>query len=257
MKSNPHIFRNLTPHRIAILGSSIDPDPAGPARVAVTAEPSGYHAGIPIATPSYGEVTGLPEPATETLLIVSKMVADACPERQDLVWPGDPVLDDAGRVIGCLSLHRRPLEDEHCAQCCRFSLGAPDLLPSTAARGWANLSDSERRDAVAIIRARGLTRAADALESLPAIMAAERDLDRGMDRATASGACDMTCMRLRPEPTEQRTAIELPGLDRHLADRRHLERAVIRLACQMADLPDRRHITLPALVAAVEKLRES
>jgi hypothetical protein len=131
-KPTPHTFRNLTPHRITVLGPLltpigtlapewyIDPDPAGPARVAVTAEPAGYHAGIPIATPSYGEVTGLPEPATETVLIVSKMVADACPERDDLVWPGDPVRDDAGRVIGCRCLHRRPLgnEDrEHCAQC--------------------------------------------------------------------------------------------------------------------------------------------
>lgn len=131
-------FRNLTPHRVVVIfGSeqaihlptssvvsaaeathlpshelhypeswSIDPDPAGPVRVSVTAEPAGDHAGVPLAVPSYGEVTGLPSARPHVLLIVSKMVADASPERQDLVWPGDVVRDGEGQILGCRCLHR-------------------------------------------------------------------------------------------------------------------------------------------------------
>lgn len=42
----------------------------------------------------------------QTLLIVSRLVAEACPERDDLVVPDDTVRDDAGRIIGCRALAR-------------------------------------------------------------------------------------------------------------------------------------------------------
>jgi hypothetical protein len=113
-------LRNLTPHEVRIVRASslheswlvVPTDASGPARVSVESTDASIvsvdeHAGIPIAVPAYGEVTGLPKPEQGTLLIVSKMVSDACPERTDLVWPGDPVRDDAGRVIGCRCLHRR------------------------------------------------------------------------------------------------------------------------------------------------------
>lgn len=86
----------------------IAPDPAGPARVAVTEQPAGHHVGIPLSTPSYGEVTGLPEPARGVLLIVSLLVQQACPERKDLVIPSGLTRGDDGQPIGCRSLGLRP-----------------------------------------------------------------------------------------------------------------------------------------------------
>jgi hypothetical protein len=141
-------YRNLTPHAVRVISDAlwpvhtptgnvvspaeaellppwelyqppyweIRPDPAGPARVTESLESAGDHAGIPIAVPSYGELTGLPEPVEGVLLIVSKMVADACPERQDLVWPADIVRDEAVNATGCRCLHRRAAESQHGAR---------------------------------------------------------------------------------------------------------------------------------------------
>ena len=48
----------------------------------------------------------LPDPADDTLLIVSRMVAEAYPERRDLVFPTELVRDPRGRVSRCKSLSR-------------------------------------------------------------------------------------------------------------------------------------------------------
>lgn len=115
-------YRNLTPHRITVVsddlppvqlpdGSEYRPDSWSiepelvPARVEMESIPAGYHAGIPLARPVLGEVTGLPEPEEGVLLIVSLMVQRAAPHRPDLVVPGDLIRDEQGRPIGCQRLH--------------------------------------------------------------------------------------------------------------------------------------------------------
>lgn len=60
--------------------------------------------GIPITRQNFGKVTGLPAPKEGTRYIVSFRVAEACPDRKDLVIPGPDVLDDNGKVIGCHGL---------------------------------------------------------------------------------------------------------------------------------------------------------
>ncbi len=53
---------------------------------------------------TFGEVTNLPEASDGTLLIVSRVVADASPARHDLVVPDQLVRNDAGQVVGAKSL---------------------------------------------------------------------------------------------------------------------------------------------------------
>ena len=67
-------------------------------------EAAGEIDGVPLAVVAYGEVTGLPDPAPGVVVVVSAMVRAACPDRADLASPGEPVRDEAGRVIGCRSL---------------------------------------------------------------------------------------------------------------------------------------------------------
>lgn len=52
------------------------------------------------------EVVNLPEPKTGTYYIVSKMLAQACPEREDLIFPGTVVRDADDHVVGCIDFSR-------------------------------------------------------------------------------------------------------------------------------------------------------
>lgn len=54
---------------------------------------------------SYG-ITGLPEPKPDTYYIVSKILAQACPERKDLIFPGTLVYDAEDNVVGCIDFAR-------------------------------------------------------------------------------------------------------------------------------------------------------
>ena len=56
---------------------------------------------IPITRQTFGKVTGLPAPHEGVRYIVSSRVADACPDRKDLVVPGPAVRDENGNQIGC------------------------------------------------------------------------------------------------------------------------------------------------------------
>lgn len=53
-----------------------------------------------------GPAVDLPEPEIGTLFIVSRVIAEACPDRADLLVPDNLVRDGAGRVVGCRSLAR-------------------------------------------------------------------------------------------------------------------------------------------------------
>lgn len=52
------------------------------------------------------EIIGLPEPKTDTYYIVPKMLAQACPERKDLIFPGTVVRNGSGDVVGCIDFSR-------------------------------------------------------------------------------------------------------------------------------------------------------
>ena len=52
------------------------------------------------------EIFNLPEPKPNTFYIVSWKVAQACPERKDLIFPGTLVFDAEDNAIGCIDFSR-------------------------------------------------------------------------------------------------------------------------------------------------------
>ena len=105
---------NLTPHALNLM-------PAGPTGPVVTIPPSGLVARcavdrvqvdtvtvdgivIPVNRTQFGAVTGLPDPQPDTIFVVSALVAQAVPDRQDVFITDDAVRDDQGRIIGCRAL---------------------------------------------------------------------------------------------------------------------------------------------------------
>jgi len=99
---------NATPHAVVLHrldGSTVELPPCGVVpRVSSIAVPLGVLDGVPLVRHVYGEVEGLPAPEEGVVLIVSAMVRAACPDRSDLVSPGDLVRDAQGRVVGCRTL---------------------------------------------------------------------------------------------------------------------------------------------------------
>ena len=105
---------NLTPHALFLM-------PAGPTGPVVTIPPSGLVARcvtsrvqvdtitvdgvtIPVNRTQFGEVTGLPDPQPDTIYVVSALVAQAVPDRQDVFIVDDAVRDEQGRIIGARAL---------------------------------------------------------------------------------------------------------------------------------------------------------
>ena len=100
---------NLTPHPINFLDGDNNPvltvQPSGTiARAKQTRTLCGTVAGIPVNQCAYGTVQGLPEPAKETIYIVSAITAQACPERADVYIVDDSVRDENGHIIGVRAL---------------------------------------------------------------------------------------------------------------------------------------------------------
>ena len=100
---------NLTPHSINFLDEDNNPiltvDPSGViARAKQTRTLCGNIAGVPVNQCAYGTVQGLPEPAKETIYIVSAITAQACPEREDVYIVDASVRDETGRIIGVRAL---------------------------------------------------------------------------------------------------------------------------------------------------------
>lgn len=102
---------NLTPHALNLVtgeGTVTIPPSGTIARVSVNRTQIGTVSidgvTVPLNRSQYGEVVDLPDPAEDTLYVVSALVAAACPERSDLVVPDDLVRDEQGRVIGARAL---------------------------------------------------------------------------------------------------------------------------------------------------------
>jgi hypothetical protein len=107
---------NLTPHPVTLVSETrtLTLHPTGHvARVAVTQTaipPVVLADGFQVAAsaPTFGDVVGLPAPASGVVFVVSALVRNAVPDRLDVASPGDLVRDDAGNVLGCRELQFNP-----------------------------------------------------------------------------------------------------------------------------------------------------
>lgn len=104
-------FVNLTPHTIDIMDVAGNPianiAPSGTvARANMIRKQVGSFDGIPTFLTMYGEPTGIPEPAADTIYIVSGMMVQAVPDRTDVWAPGDLLRNAEGQVVGCVGLSR-------------------------------------------------------------------------------------------------------------------------------------------------------
>lgn len=61
---------------------------------------------IQVTKQTLGHVEGLPDPVPGLYFIVSRLVASAADNRDDLLVPGSLIRDDQGKVIGCKGLSR-------------------------------------------------------------------------------------------------------------------------------------------------------
>ena len=99
---------NLTPHRVTVrnAGREWSFDSVGMARVQDSADPAGEAAGVPVVRVRTGAVVGLPAPSPGVTYLVSRVLAAALPERQDLVFPFGEIRDEGGRIVAVESLGR-------------------------------------------------------------------------------------------------------------------------------------------------------
>lgn len=95
---------NLTPHPVNVrrLDGTFIALPKGDKvpRLATTEIVVGKVDGAKIVKTDFGATVDLPEATDDTILIVSRLVKDANPERTDLVCPGAAFRDADGKVVG-------------------------------------------------------------------------------------------------------------------------------------------------------------
>ena len=102
---------NGTPHAVYILnedGSILRVFPKSNGMIRVKEENSdvGFIDGIPISQTKWGEVEDMPEEKPGTYYIVSQLVKNALPTRNDLLVPKGVVRDAQGNIVGCTRLDR-------------------------------------------------------------------------------------------------------------------------------------------------------
>ena len=102
------MFVNLTPHTIHLPnGEEIAPSGVL-ARCEEESEVAFVVDGVPVVFRRYGAVHDLLPERAGHWLIVSHMCRVACPERMDLLSPGDLTRDEAGRITGCTNMVANP-----------------------------------------------------------------------------------------------------------------------------------------------------
>lgn len=112
---------NFTPHAVHFLGDGVNgchddvvltlPATDAAARVSEAVTPTdALHAdgvAIPTAQVSYTEqVENLPDYCAGTILIVSQLICQALPHRDDLYFPYPAVRNERNEIIGCRGLAR-------------------------------------------------------------------------------------------------------------------------------------------------------
>ena len=101
------IIRNCTPHEVNVVTPEgvIDFAPTGVVpRCSQSNEVVASICGIEVTRQTFGDVVDLPPQEEGVFLIVSRLVASACPERHDLLIPGPLVRGEDGRPRGCQGL---------------------------------------------------------------------------------------------------------------------------------------------------------
>lgn len=101
---------NYMPHTLNIElpdGERIAIESSGVARCTVKNVQVGEVNGIPVVSAEYGEIVGLPEPAEDTVYVVSMLVAQRS-GRSDVVGPdsGSSAIRENGQVIAVRNLTR-------------------------------------------------------------------------------------------------------------------------------------------------------
>ena len=98
---------NLTPHALNIRGGGgiVTIPPSGNvARVSVSYADAGEveinGVSIPVKKAMYGDIDGLPAPVSDSIFIVSGMVAGRVSGRPDVFSPGELIRDKNGKPIG-------------------------------------------------------------------------------------------------------------------------------------------------------------
>ncbi|MDG1314032.1 MAG: hypothetical protein P8P29_00730 [Flavobacteriaceae bacterium] len=105
-------IKNLTPHTVNLLDQGgqeimvITSQGESP-RLQSTMTDAGDVAGYPLVRQEFGETTGLPEAEEGVLILVSRLVLAANPERKDLGVPVQFVRDTEGRILGCQAIEVR------------------------------------------------------------------------------------------------------------------------------------------------------
>jgi hypothetical protein len=94
-------FVNLTPHEICEATTGMKVPPSGDvARVSSSQVQITEINGIPFYKTEFGKIEGLPDPAPDTIYIVSGLVFDRS-DRTDIIAPGNLVRNEKGQPIGC------------------------------------------------------------------------------------------------------------------------------------------------------------
>lgn len=104
-------FENLTPHDVNLIlpdGEVLTiPTSGSVARVGSHVEQVGTIGIIPVVKTVFDTVvTDLPDPQDRVIYLTSTLVAQAVPDRTDVLVPADLRRDEAGRIIGCGALQR-------------------------------------------------------------------------------------------------------------------------------------------------------
>lgn len=107
-------FKNATPHEISIRtadgGRLTLPASDSPPRLSTRREEVASLRGVVFRKATLGAPEGLPPEVEGTILVVSALVAEH-PDlsgRTDLAYPGAPLRDEAGRIVGCDGLCAGP-----------------------------------------------------------------------------------------------------------------------------------------------------
>ena len=99
---------NLTPHNINFILKDktiiLSPETT-PLRLVEETKVIGKINDIPITKTTYNLVS-TPKKQKDTIYIVSKIILEAYPEREDFYMINESIKDETGRIIGCKSLTR-------------------------------------------------------------------------------------------------------------------------------------------------------
>lgn len=102
---------NLTPHAVSFINADgatvLTVEASGTVvRVSARTVQTDTLNGLPVTQTEFGEVQDLPDQKDGTIYLVSSLVAQRVPDREDVFIPAESVRDSAGKIIGCRSLGR-------------------------------------------------------------------------------------------------------------------------------------------------------